>query len=171
MKNISIIIGIVTLCVGCDQGSKYAAKYYLENRSHMSFMGDVFRLSYAENSGGFLSLGAGLPDTIRLFLFVVLTILLLTGFLFLVLHKRKLNTVAAISSALVIGGGLGNILDRINNEGAVIDFMNIGIGSLRTGIFNVADMAIMAGVIMLLYVSVKTADPVTDAADLNNHRN
>lgn len=137
----------------------------------MSFMGDVFRLSYAENSGGFLSLGAGLPEAIRLVLFIVLTILLLTVFLFLVLHKRKLNTVAAISSALVIGGGLGNILDRINNEGAVIDFMNIGIGPLRTGIFNVADMAIMAGAIMLLYLSVKTSDPVTDAAGLKNHRN
>lgn len=169
MGNISIIFGIVTLCVGCDQGTKYAAKYYLQNRDPLSYMGDMFRLHYAENTGGFLSMGAGLPDTVRVMLFVVVTTLLLIGFLFLLLRKKKLTVVLATSSALVIGGGLGNILDRITNQGAVIDFMNIGFGTFRTGIFNVADMAIMVGVCMLLYFSVTTADTITAGADLNNH--
>lgn len=52
--------------------------------------------------------------------------------------------------ALFLGGGVSNLLDRLIH-GTVIDFMNVGIGPLRTGIFNVADMAIMlgAGIIVL----------------------
>lgn len=64
-----------------------------------------------------------------------------------------LSSFAVASSALIIGGGLSNLIDRIINQGAVIDFMNIGVGSLRTGIFNVADVAIMVG--MFIFVKFK----------------
>jgi len=50
----------------------------------------------------------------------------------------------------VPSGGLGNLLDRIMNDGRVIDFMNLGIGTLRTAIFNVADVCITTGVVLLL---------------------
>jgi signal peptidase II len=49
---------------------------------------------------------------------------------------------------LIVGGGVSNLIDRLRYGGYVVDFLNVGIGSLRTGIFNVADMAIMAGVII-----------------------
>ena len=77
--------------------------------------------------------------------------LILGGFLlfaFLYLHNLRLATLIAL--ALYIGGGLGNLIDRLFNNGVVVDFMNVGVGSLRTGIFNVADMAIMAAVAILL---------------------
>jgi signal peptidase II len=54
-----------------------------------------------------------------------------------------------IAFGLIIGGGLSNIYDRIV-AGKVVDFMNIGIGGLRTGIFNVADNAIMIGLFLML---------------------
>jgi signal peptidase II len=57
---------------------------------------------------------------------------------------------------LIIGGGFGNLLDRFLNDGAVIDFMNLGLGWLRTGIFNVADMAITGGVIFLLVFGLRS---------------
>ena len=60
-----------------------------------------------------------------------------------------------ISLSLVVGGGFGNLADRIFNEGRVIDFMNIGIGSLRTGVFNVADIALSFGIVWFLAVSFK----------------
>jgi signal peptidase II len=52
---------------------------------------------------------------------------------------------------MIFAGGLGNIIDRIAFDRHVTDFMNVGIGSLRTGIFNVADMCVTAGVIVLLF--------------------
>lgn len=60
----------------------------------------------------------------------------------------SLDTIVAWS--LVLSGGLGNLVDRIMNDGRVIDFMNIGIGGFRTGIFNVADVCITVGVVLLV---------------------
>jgi signal peptidase II len=56
----------------------------------------------------------------------------------------------ALGLALVAGGGLGNLVDRFRLRGYVIDFMNLGLGPVRTGVFNVADVAIVAGVILLV---------------------
>ena len=71
----------------------------------------------------------------------------------LVVQPMSLDTVVAWS--LVLSGGLGNLVDRIINDGRVIDFMNIGIGSLRTGIFNVADVCITVGVVVLIFQALR----------------
>jgi signal peptidase II len=63
-----------------------------------------------------------------------------------------------ISLTLIFSGGISNFYDRASNNGAVIDFLNVGIGSLRTGIFNVADMAIMLGVFLLLFAKDKKVE-------------
>ena len=63
---------------------------------------------------------------------------------------------------LLLAGAVGNLIDRIRLDGLVIDFLNLGIGPLRTGIFNVADMAIMAGAVLLVIpvaAARKTATP------------
>ena len=65
----------------------------------------------------------------------------------------SLDTVVAWG--VVLSGGLGNLVDRIINDGRVIDFMNIGIGSLRTGIFNVADVCITVGVVVLVFQALQ----------------
>ena len=60
------------------------------------------------------------------------------------------SSVSALGVALFVAGGASNLLDRIS-YGMVIDFMNVGVGPLRTGIFNVADVAIMLGAGLLLF--------------------
>jgi signal peptidase II len=67
-----------------------------------------------------------------------------------VLASRRMNAVSIVGFSLVIAGGIGNLIDRIGNGGVVTDFMNLGIGRIRTGIFNVADVIIMIGVAVLL---------------------
>ena len=67
-----------------------------------------------------------------------------------------MSTLGNVASALVIGGGIGNLIDRIYNGGYVVDFMNMGINHIisfipRTGIFNVADIWIMLGAALLLF--------------------
>jgi hypothetical protein len=67
-----------------------------------------------------------------------------------------------IGAALVCSGGLGNLIDRIGRHGYVTDFLNAGIGPVRTGIFNVADFALMLG-ISVLFISgsvIKRSVPV-----------
>jgi signal peptidase II len=63
---------------------------------------------------------------------------------------RDLRPLGILGGSLIVGGGFSNLVDRIFNRGIVVDFMNMGVGGLRTGIFNVADVAIMAGVGLLL---------------------
>jgi len=64
--------------------------------------------------------------------------------------SRRLQVTQVIAFSLMIGGGAGNLIDRIFNHGAVIDFVNLGVGNLRTGVFNAADVEILAGIALLL---------------------
>lgn len=155
MQRLLIIWMFLCVCVGCDQSTKYAAKQCLAGHPARSYLGDAFRLSYAENRGAFLSLGAGMSEPARQTLFIASVSIFLSGFLVFLLTNRRLDAWAVTSGALIIGGGLGNLIDRIFNHGAVVDFMNIGLGSLRTGIFNVADVVIMAGVFMFVVFAAR----------------
>jgi signal peptidase II len=56
---------------------------------------------------------------------------------------------------LFIAGGIGNLIDRMMHNGTVVDFINVGIGPLRTGIFNIADITIMGGAALLLFTTFR----------------
>ena len=153
MRKGTILLTIVLTCVGCDQATKYTAKHFLEGERAFSYLGDMFRLVYAENSGAFLSLGSNLPDAVRTLIFTGLAGVFLIFFAVYLLRNKMINKLAMIAGSLIVAGGIGNLIDRVVNNGAVIDFLNVGIGSLRTGIFNVADMSIMAGIFMFLFAT------------------
>lgn len=145
-KRVAVLIIALVACVGCDQSTKFAAKSLLGPGEVHSFLGDTFRIVYAENAGAFLGLGSSLPGDIRYALFVVIAAILILGLAVYTLGKRNLTLTELSAVALIVGGGVGNLTDRVLNDGAVVDFLNIGVGSLRTGIFNVADMTLMLGV-------------------------
>ncbi len=145
---------ILSSSVGCDQVTKEAAKYHLSHARPISMWGDTLRLQYTENTGAFLSIGSTLPAKTRFWLLVVLTLIALTGMLIFVLLHRNLRPSLVLGLSFIIGGGVGNLIDRIFHHGAVTDFMNVGIGGLRSGIFNVADMAIMLGVGIMIFIGI-----------------
>ena len=153
MRKGTILLVVLLTCVGCDQVTKYTAKHYLEGQGMHSYLGDMFRLGYAENNGAFLSLGSNLPDTVRTLIFTVFAGVFLVVFAVYLMRNRTITRLAMIAGSLIVAGGVGNLIDRVLNDGAVIDFLNVGIGSVRTGIFNVADMSIMAGIFMFLFAT------------------
>ena len=165
MRKGTILLTIVLTCVGCDQVTKYTAKHFLEGQRSHSYLGDMFRLGYAENSGAFLSLGSNLPDTVRTLIFTGLAGVFLVFFAVYLLRNQTINRLAMIAGSLIVAGGIGNLIDRVVNNGAVIDFLNVGIGSLRTGIFNVADMSIMAGIFLFLFATHKAEKEAKKAAE------
>ena len=140
---------VVATCIGCDQATKFLAKKYITPDAAFSFVGDLIRLQYVENSGAFLSLGSSLPEHWRQLIFTVFVGVFLFGLMFYLLLGRDLSFNNITCLSLICGGGLSNLIDRIAYDGRVVDFLNVGIGPLRTGIFNVADMAITAGAILL----------------------
>ncbi|MGO9449688.1 MAG: signal peptidase II [Candidatus Binataceae bacterium] len=157
LRRLTLLIAIITSCVGCDQATKAVARGYLASAPPMSFFGDLFRLQYVENPGAFLSLGANLPEHLRAALMVVGGGIGLFIFA-LVLVTRKMSAGRFAAFSLMVAGGAGNLLDRIFNHNQVVDFMNIGIGSVRTGIFNMADVALMLGVGMIAISSLAHRD-------------
>lgn len=152
------VLLITIVGVGSDQATKSIAKQYLAPAALWSFAGDTFRLQYAENSGAFLSLGASLPDPWRHLVFTVFVGIFLLGLLGYLLISRSLPSAAIICLSFVFAGGISNLIDRIAYDGRVIDFLNIGIGPLRTGIFNLADMAITFGALFLAFDTYRQKD-------------
>jgi len=155
-KTLSIIL-ITLSCIVIDQVSKFVAKQYLDPGDFYSFAGDTLRLQYAENSGAFLGLGATLPEPWRHLIFTVLVGVFLLWLLVYLLRSTELTSLATVCLSLVCAGGLSNLIDRIAYDGRVVDFLNVGIGPLRTGIFNVADMAITFGALLMLGESLRSS--------------
>jgi signal peptidase II len=141
---------LVLVSVGCDQATKRIAADELRLSAPRSYAGDTFRLLYSENPGAFLGLGGGLPDELRFAVFVVGVGLLLFGLLAFVLFSRAPARNTVIGVGLILGGGFSNWADRLVNGNFVVDFMNVGIGPLRSGVFNVADLLVEAGALVLL---------------------
>lgn len=133
--------------IGCDRVTKHVAASALAGRPGQSYLADTVRLQYAENTGGFLSLGANLPPVARTWIFTVAT-----GLLFLamipVARRHMASGWQLVGVTLLFAGGFSNWIDRLMN-GRVVDFLNVGIGPVRTGIFNVADVALMLGGVLV----------------------
>jgi signal peptidase II len=140
--------------VGCDRYTKVQAVSLLKGQEPLSFLNGFFSLTYHENTGGMLSLGADLSDELRVILFTFLVGLVLVGGLVYMLIK-PMDKYSFIVGLLILSGGFGNLYDRAVNDGRVVDFMLLQIGPLETGVFNVADIAIMTGLFGFLFVSSK----------------
>ena len=139
---------LLVATAGCDRVTKHYAATTLAGMPGQSYLGDTIRLDYYENAGGFLSAGATWRPATRAVVFQLANGIFLLGTLVLAV-RYQWSRLAAAGLILFVAGGLSNWIDRVV-RGSVIDFMNIGIGSFRTGIFNVADVAIMAGVALLI---------------------
>ncbi|MDO8341643.1 MAG: signal peptidase II [Cellvibrio sp.] len=155
MKIKVLLILLVFLpLVGCDRYTKDQAVSLLKGQEPLSFLNGFFSLTYHENTGGMLSLGADLSDELRVILFTFLVGLVLVGGLIYMLIK-SMDKYSFTVGLLILAGGFGNLYDRAVNDGRVVDFMLLQIGPLKTGVFNIADIAIMAGLFGFLFVSSK----------------
>jgi signal peptidase II len=110
-------------------------------------------ITKVENTGAFLSMGNSLPRSKRkLLLLVIPAVFLVIGFFYL-LFKSTISKTALIGFSFVIGGGIANIFDRIF-YGSVTDFLYIDFGFFHTGVFNLADMSIITGIMIVLIHSI-----------------
>ncbi len=146
----ALVMLVLICCVGCDQVSKVAAREYLPGTGIHSYLGDTFRLVYAENPGAFLSVGASLPAAVRYSAFTISVGAFVAALLAWAIFSPRLAWLQRMAIAAIGAGGAANLIDRIRYDGAVTDFLNLGIGSLRTGIFNIADVIVMLGLAGLL---------------------
>jgi signal peptidase II len=144
------VAAVLFACVGCDQVTKNVVRENIAVGYSQSFLGDSLRLMHAENPGAFLSIGASMPQTVRVALFQGGVAIVVAVLLYFALFGRELDAWAVAGFTLLAASGIGNLIDRVMQDGRVTDFLNLGIGSLRTGIFNVADVVGMLGLLLLV---------------------
>ena len=145
------------LTVAGDQITKRIAERVLPQRAPVEFLRGAVRFQLASNRGAFLGLGDRLPASARAVLLVAGVGIGLAVALALLFRARDWPTHRLVAAGLMVGGGLGNLVDRIA-RGPVTDFLVLRLGPLHTGIFNLADACIVAGGAWLLLQSAKGVD-------------
>jgi signal peptidase II len=162
LLRIILILLVLGINIGCDQVSKSIVRHKMNDYDRISFLSNHFTLLKVENTGAFLSLGNSLSGPMRIILLNLLPLLAIIAGLVFVITRKNLDRITLFSVILIIGGGFGNIFDRIVH-GSVTDFMHINFGLFQTGIFNVADVSIMAGMfILLIHAFFKKKDMVKE---------
>lgn len=153
-RKLTIILSLLIVSMALDQGSKAIVRRKFEFHERIEVAGDFFVLTRIENKGAFLSLGDDLPEPLRWILLAILPVAALGGALWYML-SREISKGLLVGICLVTGGGIGNVWDRIA-YGSVTDFMHMDLWLFRTGIFNIADVAITAGVIIIVLEMILT---------------
>tara|TARA_B100000965_G_scaffold108211_1_gene89426 strand:+ start:664 stop:1152 length:489 start_codon:yes stop_codon:yes gene_type:complete len=150
-----LITTIVFLSIALDQISKIWVRNNFESYIENSIIGDIFTLIKVENTGAFLGMGSELSETLRILLLIVLPIIVLISITIYTYIDKTLDKISIIGFSLIIGGGIGNIFDRIV-YGSVTDFLYLDFGGMfKTGIFNIADLSVTTGMILILIYSFK----------------
>ncbi|MBN1184096.1 MAG: signal peptidase II [Bacteroidales bacterium] len=147
---IIVILLILGVNVGCDQISKHIVRHTIAYHEEVVVIKNFFILMKVENTGAFLSFGNSLPKVASFILLTIIPFILLIFGVFYLLTKVNISNMRAIAICLIIGGGFGNLFDRAM-YGSVTDFMYMNFGFFHTGVFNIADVSIMAGMFMILF--------------------
>ena len=162
IHRLGLVVLILIACTSCDQMVKNIAKESLAPSSPISLLNDSIRFEYIQNPGAILGLGGNLPREARVLFAVAFVSLILAFTLVFAVNTHRFSLMQLVGISLVAAGGVGNLLDRLFNNGAVIDFVRLGIGPLQTAIFNVADVAILGGAFTIL-LSAKEKTSATSA--------
>jgi signal peptidase II len=145
---------MLILLIGSDRTTKVLAQKELTGRGVLSFFHDTIRLVYTENTGAFLSMGADWPRSVGYIVFIIIPVIFLLAFaVYIILKRYQLSLLTFFCYTLILAGGLGNIIDRVIHGMRVSDFLNFGIGNLRTGILNLADFYITTGISIIIILS------------------
>jgi signal peptidase II len=160
-KRNAFIVLVIVLTIAIDQISKVLVRKHITLRTEVNpgeripLIGDAFVMMNVENTGAFLGMGSELNETLRIILLLILPILVLGFVLRHIFKDKSLDNWSLFAFASIIGGGIANVFDRIV-FGKVTDFLFIDLGGIfRTGIFNLADLSVTTGMIILVIASFK----------------
>jgi signal peptidase II len=150
LKKILLVCLSILCLVGCDYTSKNVAKNELKDLSVHSYLGGSLQFVYVENSGGMLSVGSKFSEKARIVIYKCFVTLMLVLLFAYTIFKKGLSKWTTIAFVFILSGGIGNLVDRFTNEGKVIDFIIMCMFNYHTGIFNIADVYIIVGVMLIV---------------------
>lgn len=144
------LIGVIALAIiVADQLTKLWVDADMRLYQSIPIIDGFLSLTYVRNTGAAFSLFADLPENIRLPFFIGVLVVAVIGIAWFIRQTPSDDKLTLVACALVLGGALGNGIDRIA-YGSVIDFVDVYVGDWHWPAFNVADSSITIGVILLL---------------------
>lgn len=160
-----------------DQLSK---AFIVKNWPEMGLIKDVFSngflwIFHVRNKAIAFSFGESIPDSIKPFVFIALPILVLAFLLWYYFKSDEFTYIQRWAAAGIIGGGFGNIIDRIFRPDGVVDFISVNIYGLfgwsRWPTFNIADSAVVVCCILLFISVMFTPAKTKEVAVIEEHNN
>ena len=152
-KRTLLILVLVILNIGLDQFSKFQVRERVVPGSRTEIIGKQLQLMNVENSGAFLSMGSDSNPTVKLIFLLIVPVIVLGIVLYYVITDKTLDKKSIIGFSCIAGGGIANVYDRLL-YGSVTDFLYMDFGGVfKTGVFNIADMSVTSGMILLLMSS------------------
>lgn len=149
------IILLIASTIAVDQISKVIVRANVVPYQESQILGSYLTLNNVENAGAFLGMGSDLNSTVKLIFLLILPVLVLGYLIYYIFKNKHMDNYALIALSCIAGGGIANVFDRIV-YGSVTDFLHIDLGGVfRTGIFNLADLAVTFGMLILLFGSFK----------------
>jgi signal peptidase II len=155
-------LGIVSLAVlVVDQWTKHLAETGLAGRPPVTVVPGFIDLVHVENTGVAFGLFAAGSSTVGVLALTLLGMTALALVLYYFWRTPETNRVVLISLALILGGAVGNLIDRVMS-GSVTDFIDVYVGTHHWPTFNAADSAITVGIVLLSIdaLLVRRAEPV-----------
>jgi signal peptidase II len=150
LPHVLLLVFVLCSCVGCDQFAKDFARDRIRASGPVALIEDALHLVYTENSGVAFGVGSGLPEEFRFWIFIVGISIVLIAIAAVAYMRRHQGLLYLTGAALLVGGGASNLVDRLTNDGYVVDFLMISLGGLRTAVFNVADVLVLAGAVTVV---------------------
>lgn len=143
---LAIYAGLVGCIVGLDAVTKYVVQQSLVLYHPVPVLGDFFRLTYIYNPGAAFGLHLG---SYSRYIFLALTIVAVVVLFLWYRSTPADDRLRLVAIAAVTGGAIGNLVDRIRSHRGVVDFLDVGVGAVRWPVFNVADIAVTTGAVLL----------------------
>lgn len=147
---------IILSNIALDQISKILVRKHINPSDQIQLIGDYFLMLNVENTGAFLGMGSDFNPILKQILLIVMPVFVLGYLIYYILKNNQLDKIHTFALATIAGGGIANIYDRIR-YGSVTDFLFIDLGGMfKTGIFNIADVSVSTGMIILLILAITT---------------
>lgn len=154
-RNLFITL-LIVINIAIDQITKVIVRNNMVEgaRGQIDIIKDYFQLIWVENKGAFLGMGSDMNPTLRLIFLLILPTVVLLYVIYYIVKTKELDRLSLIAFCCIVGGGIANVFDRIV-YGQVTDFFFIDLGGVfKTGIFNIADISVTTGMILLLYSGI-----------------
>ena len=149
-KNIIIFILGATAVIVLDQITKAAIVARFFKHESYAIVDGFFNLVYVMNPGAAFGFLANMSEKFRYIFFIGITVVVILLIIYYIIKSKPQNMLMVTSLTLIFAGAVGNLIDRIR-FGAVVDFLDVYIGTAHWPAFNVADSAISIGAVLMIW--------------------